>query len=68
MSKLFQKEFFDEVIAALNNPDRKEAVSAFQNVAHKAELTPKQTAWLWNYLRNYNEELAWNQSTPKNGW
>ena len=68
MSKLFRRENFEDVIEAINEPDKKTAQKGFTIACEKAGLTEKQTTWLWNYLKNYNKELAWNQSSVKNGW
>jgi len=68
MSKCFDKENFGYFIEAINNPNRKEAESVFRRACSKAKLTDKQTRWLWNYLQNYNKDLAWNMSSAMNGW
>jgi len=68
ISKLFRREYFGEIIAAINATDTKTARAGVFAACEKAGLTEPQTKWLWNYLENYKgKELAWNQSTM-NGW
>jgi hypothetical protein len=71
MSRLFRREHFYDIVVAINNKeDRKQAATDFMNVCTKsAGLSEDQAVWLWNYLKRYKPELAWNQSVaPMNGW
>ena len=69
ISKLFRREYFDRVVAAINESDKKKAVTIFGEACKDAGLTEKQMIWLWNYLKYYNKGLAWNSPAgPINGW
>jgi hypothetical protein len=70
MSKLFRKEYFDDIVAAINSNDKEVGMKSFSIACKRADLTDKQIVWLWNYLENYKgSKLAWNSPTgPINGW
>ena len=70
MSKCFNEDVFDDFIQAINAKYVKGASAdkLWNTACKKAKLTNEQQRWLWNYLDNYNPNLAWNQSVPPNGW
>jgi hypothetical protein len=70
MSKLFQAEYFYDIVAALNNTNKTKAFEIFSTICiNRAELSKEQTTWLWNYLENYSPKYAWTAAVaPMNGW
>jgi hypothetical protein len=74
MSNCFNKKCFDLFVKAINDSKIKEqktepeASSSWDVACKAAGLTVKQRKWLWNYLKEYDRDLAWNQSSAINGW
>jgi len=68
MSFLFKEPYFSEIenAIAMAKEKPKEAERMFNEtfakhkMAGSEALKPKQKAWLWNYLRNYNSEMDWD--------
>lgn len=68
MSKLFREPYYTNIMSSLNlyssasaNEDSetmKVAETKFETTCKNAGLIDKETVWLWNYLKNYNPELA----------
>jgi hypothetical protein len=53
MKKLFQKKYYDPIMAALNsNPKDKQA---FDNTMDDAGFVQAEKDWLWNYLVKCNK-------------
>ena len=70
MSKCFNEDVFDDFVLAMNAKYVKgaSAEKLWDTACRKVKLTDEQQRWLENYLKNYNKELAWNESPPPNGW
>jgi hypothetical protein len=79
MSRLFRKEYFYEIIAIINSEKIKSdkpptefvdvCMKALEGVSKNETVIRKQSRWLWNYLKNYSPENAWNSPVaPTNGW
>jgi hypothetical protein len=68
MAVLFKKDYFEEIVLAINhlgNPEMKaRAEPMFFEAVKEAPLTQKQKEWLWNYLKNYNSANNWTGT----GW
>lgn len=75
MAKCFEKkDAFESFVKAINDTNfQKKAQepgpgSDWAQACNKAQLTAQQSKWLWNYLKEYDKSLAWNQSSAMNGW
>jgi hypothetical protein len=81
MTKLFQKQHFDKIIAIINqyyvdvknakgDVVESEAEDAFIEVCGEADLTGDERIWLWNYLKNFDPDLAeaTRRANPGVGW
>lgn len=63
MSVLFKAEYYGNIVDILGKyqmraMDEKAAVSAFAIECNRAGLDEPDQVWLWNYLKNYDKELA----------
>jgi hypothetical protein len=81
MTKLFQKQHFDKIIAIINqyyvdvknakgDVVESEAEDAFIEVCDEAGIIEEEREWLWNYLQNYKPAMAeWTaRANPGVGW
>jgi hypothetical protein len=75
MSKLFQKQHFDKIMAVINQKaamklSEDAAKDLFIEVCGEAGLIEDETLWLWNYLVHYKPELTeWEaRANPGIGW
>ena len=51
-------EPFHEITYTLSHLEDKNSLQKFENACGKAGLDEMEQKWLWNYLKNYNPELA----------
>jgi hypothetical protein len=75
MSKLFQKQHFDKIMAVINQKaamklSEDAAKDLFIEVCGEADLTGDEMIWLWNYLKNFDPDLAeaTRRANPGVGW
>ncbi len=53
MSVLFQEQYYQDVISALDNKDEKAFITCTKNI-----LDSDDQKWLWNYLKHHDKDLA----------
>ena len=64
MSKLFREPYYSEIMNALylystkEEAAMKQAKQNFDRACHNAKLSDKETAWLFNYLKEFDQEKA----------
>lgn len=75
MAKCFEKkDAFELFVKAINDANFHKktqepgAGTDWAQACTKAGVGSDQSKWLWNYLKEYDKNLAWNQSSAMNGW
>lgn len=73
MAKLFKKKIFDDIVDVITSPKpfTNAQKQTFNNACAAAQLSPEETAWLWNYLEHCDNALWGSAGVPDGattGW